>query len=130
QKRLVRGIETCFFKRDHGDSRVPKRGDTRLNAKRILLLNFVALEKTDFSRHQRVPRVAALRKQRENRIHHGRINRAETVAAFQTFQHPLTSTREAGSSKRFPRKTVVELDKAIEPQEKILPGGDAAIPFQ
>ena len=66
--------------------------------------------------------------QRENRIHHRRINRAQTFAAFEAFQHPFARASEAHFAKWLPGRTLVELQTAVEREKDIPPGENTACP--
>src|SRR5215469_9463916 len=109
----MRRIQTSFFERYHGYRRVPERRNTGLDTQRTILLNLIALEKADFARQQRVAPIAALRKQREDRIHHGRIDGAEAFAALQPFEHPLAGASERATAKRVPGKALIKLQATV-----------------
>ena len=110
---------------------VSQTGETHgCDADRVALLNLKSRKFLDFARRQRIVRRMAQRQQRENRVHHGRINRGQSFGAFQVLEHPFARLPQRPLPQRLPRHALIELQAAIQGQKEIPPAEKLLVPLQ
>ncbi len=129
-ERRVIGGHAGFFERDHRDAGVPHGRDARLKADRVFLFDFEPCEFANFARGQRIVGTMAERHQRENRIHHRRINRGEAFGALDVLEHPGFRFTQRAIAQRLPRQLFVELHRAIGGEEEIAPRDERFAPIE
>ena len=74
--------------------------------RRRLVFDFVARQKLNFAGQERIVEIAGFGHQRENGIHHRRVDRAEAFAALQSLEHPILRAVQRRLAKRLPRESV------------------------
>ena len=124
------GRNAGFFERNHRDAGVPHGRNARLKANRVFLFDFKAREFANFARRQRIVGTMPERHQRENRIHHRRINRGEAFGALDVLEHPGFRFTQRAIAQRLPRQLFVKLHRAIGGKEEIAPRDERFAPIE
>jgi len=91
------------------DASIPDRRDARLHANGVALFNFKSRKFLDFAPRQGIVRAMPQGHQRENRIHHRRVDRGKPFGALEVIQHPGLCFAERALAEGFPTRFFVEL---------------------
>ena len=115
-------IRLALSQRVRGDGGVPDRREARLKEKPLAIIHHQVVELAHRLHSHRIVFGVAQPIQRHHRIHHGRIDRAQTVGVFQPRHHPLLGLPDGPPPDGFRSAAFPPFEAAVYRQKQIAPG--------
>ena len=119
-----------LFERNHGNAGIPYGRNAWLHANGVVFFDFKARKFVDFAQGQGIIRTMAKRHQRENGVHHRRVNGREAFGALDMIQHPGLGFSHGALPERLPGRLLIKLQTAVQGQENVFPGTKLITPIQ
>ncbi len=110
--------------------RIPHRRHAGLHAEGVFLFDAELLKFIERANHLRIVQGITQAAQRNDGIHHRGINRAQTIAHFEMFQHPFLRAPERDGAQRTHVHTLKPMRHPVEHEKEVAPRNQLLRPMQ